>query len=204
MPGVPKTLVRYLVEWAADVEFSGEASAVLHDIIAHAHHPGAAAARCGGRIWSRRPKRPSAPTSCTTSSSIYTVRYQFAPEQGLYLGPPGLRRRCTDEETILHWLEVFYRRFFSQQFKRSAMPDGPKVGSVALSPRGDWRMPSDASAALWLAEIEEVRAATLTVRSAQFPAPLMRQVSLNPPARTCGAAVDRGYKRAGSPPCPPQ
>jgi NAD+ synthase (glutamine-hydrolysing) len=55
--------------------------------------------------------------------------------------------------TILRWLEVFVRRFFSQQFKRSAMPDGPKVGSVALSPRGDWRMPSDASAAAWLAEI---------------------------------------------------
>ena len=53
---------------------------------------------------------------------------------------------------ILRWLEVFYRRFFSQQFKRSAMPDGPKVGSVALSPRGDWRMPSDASPALWLQE----------------------------------------------------
>ncbi len=54
---------------------------------------------------------------------------------------------------ILKWLGVFYRRFFSQQFKRSAMPDGPKVGSVALSPRGDWRMPSDASAAAWLAEV---------------------------------------------------
>ena len=54
---------------------------------------------------------------------------------------------------LLKWLAVFYKRFFSQQFKRSAMPDGPKVGSVALSPRGDWRMPSDASAALWLAQV---------------------------------------------------
>jgi NAD+ synthase (glutamine-hydrolysing) len=59
-----------------------------------------------------------------------------------------------DRATILQWLEVFVTRFFSQQFKRSAMPDGPKVGSVALSPRGDWRMPSDASAAMWLAEIK--------------------------------------------------
>ena len=57
---------------------------------------------------------------------------------------------------ILRWLELFYRRFFSQQFKRSAMPDGPKVGSVALSPRGDWRMPSDASAAVWLGELAAV------------------------------------------------
>ena len=59
-----------------------------------------------------------------------------------------------DHATIRKWLEVFFRRFFSQQFKRSAMPDGPKVGSVALSPRGDWRMPSDASAAVWLKELE--------------------------------------------------
>lgn len=59
-------------------------------------------------------------------------------------------------ETILKWLQVFYRRFFSQQFKRSCLPDGVKVGSVTLSPRGDWRMPSDASAALWMKELEEL------------------------------------------------
>ena len=61
-----------------------------------------------------------------------------------------------DRATILKWLTVFVRRFFTQQFKRSAMPDGPKVGSVSLSPRGDWRMPSDASAAAWLREVEEL------------------------------------------------
>jgi NAD+ synthase (glutamine-hydrolysing) len=59
-------------------------------------------------------------------------------------------------EEILHWLRMFYHRFFAHQFKRSAMPDGPKVGSVALSPRGDWRMPSDASNALWMQELEEL------------------------------------------------
>lgn len=58
--------------------------------------------------------------------------------------------------TILKWLRIFTRRFFNQQFKRSCLPDGPKVGSVCLSPRGDWRMPSDASAALWLAEIDKI------------------------------------------------
>ncbi|MDE6850898.1 MAG: hypothetical protein K2J67_00195, partial [Lachnospiraceae bacterium] len=57
---------------------------------------------------------------------------------------------------ILKWLKVFYQRFFSQQFKRSCLPDGPKVGSVALSPRGDWRMPSDASANLWLSELDKL------------------------------------------------
>ena len=59
-------------------------------------------------------------------------------------------------DVILKWLKNFYRRFFAQQFKRSCLPDGPKVGSTALSPRGDWRMPSDASAALWLAQLEEL------------------------------------------------
>ena len=59
-----------------------------------------------------------------------------------------------DRETILHWLRTFARRFFAQQFKRSCMPDGPKVGTLALSPRGDWRMPSDAAAALWLEALE--------------------------------------------------
>jgi NAD+ synthase (glutamine-hydrolysing) len=61
------------------------------------------------------------------------------------------------KEDILRWLKVFLRRFFSQQFKRSCLPDGPKVGSVALSPRGDWRMPSDASAAEWLRELDEIK-----------------------------------------------
>ena len=59
-----------------------------------------------------------------------------------------------DDETILKWLKTFYRRFFAQQFKRSCLPDGPKVGTVTLSPRGDWRMPSDATASLWLREID--------------------------------------------------
>ncbi len=61
-----------------------------------------------------------------------------------------------DDDVIRHWLKIFIRRFFNQQFKRSCLPDGPKVGSVCLSPRGDWRMPSDASAALWLSECESL------------------------------------------------
>ena len=59
-----------------------------------------------------------------------------------------------DEETIKKWLAIFFRRFFNQQFKRSCLPDGPKVGSISISPRGDWRMPSDANSAMWLKEIE--------------------------------------------------
>ena len=68
-------------------------------------------------------------------------------------------RSTYDDGTLLRWLEVFLRRFFAQQFKRSCLPDGPKIGSAALSPRGDWRMPSDASAALWLREAEALKQA---------------------------------------------
>jgi NAD+ synthase (glutamine-hydrolysing) len=81
------------------------------------------------------------------------VRHQFAPRKIFFLAQLAFRDEY-DDETLLKWLGVFYKRFFAQQFKRSAMPDGPKVGSVALSPRGDWRMPSDASAALWLREVD--------------------------------------------------
>ena len=83
----------------------------------------------------------------------YLVRWGFSPRKILRLALRAFDGRY-DRETILHWLRTFCRRFFAQQFKRSCLPDGPKIGSVSLSPRGDWRMPSDASAALWLAELD--------------------------------------------------
>jgi NAD+ synthase (glutamine-hydrolysing) len=85
------------------------------------------------------------------------VRYHDAPAKVFFLAQQAFAGVYSDA-TILRWLEVFYRRFFAQQFKRSAMPDGPKVGSVALSPRGDWRMPSDAASALWVAACEQLAA----------------------------------------------
>ena len=85
----------------------------------------------------------------------YIVRWAFPPRKVLRLAEQAFGRRY-DRATILKWLRTFYRRFFSQQFKRSCLPDGPKVGSVTLSPRGDWRMPSDAAAALWLDALEEL------------------------------------------------
>ncbi|MDE6242837.1 MAG: NAD(+) synthase, partial [Muribaculaceae bacterium] len=85
----------------------------------------------------------------------HVLRFGFDPEK-IYM----LAVRAFDGEfepaVIKHWMQVFYRRFFNQQFKRSCMPDGPKIGSVCLSPRGDWRMPSDASAALWLQQCENL------------------------------------------------
>ena len=80
--------------------------------------------------------------------------------QGLFLARQAFDTVYTPEE-ILHWMQVFYQRFFAYQFKRSAMPDGPKVGSVALSPRGDWHMPSDANSTLWQHELEEMVSALL-------------------------------------------
>ena len=85
----------------------------------------------------------------------YIIRWGFVPRKVLRLAEKALGRKY-DRAVILKWLKNFYRRFFNQQFKRSCLPDGPKVGSVALSPRGDWRMPSDAVAQLWLDELEEL------------------------------------------------
>ena len=83
----------------------------------------------------------------------YMLRWGFPPRKIYHLAVYALGKTYS-RDVILKWLKTFYRRFFSQQFKRSCLPDGPKVGSAALSPRGDWRMPSDASAALWMAELE--------------------------------------------------
>ena len=86
----------------------------------------------------------------------HMLRLGFAPKKVYRLAKVAFDG-VYDDETILKWLKTFYRRFFAQQFKRSCLPDGPKVGSVALSPRGDWRMPSDACAALWLKELEQLQ-----------------------------------------------
>ena len=85
----------------------------------------------------------------------YVLRYGFAPKKIYALAVTAFKDDF-DSETILKWLKTFYRRFFTQQFKRSCLPDGVKVGSVCLSPRGDWRMPTDASAKMWLRELDEI------------------------------------------------
>lgn len=149
--GVPKTLVRYLVSWAADVEFSGEAAAVLHDICATPISPELLPLGQGG-VLEQKTEDTIGPYELHDFFLYHAVRYACPPRKVFALACQAFAGEVSSE-VILKWLGVFYRRFFSQQFKRSAMPDGPKVGSVALSPRGDWRMPSDASAAAWLAEV---------------------------------------------------
>lgn len=149
--GVPKTLVRYLVDWCADSEFSGETSRVLHDIADTPISPELLPINEAG-AQQQQTEDVVGPYVLHDYFLYHIVRHGSRPAKVLYLAELAFADQF-DRATILRWLEVFVRRFFSQQFKRSAMPDGPKVGSVALSPRGDWRMPSDASVNEWRIEL---------------------------------------------------
>ncbi len=156
--GVPKTLVRYLIEWCAEMLFSGETAQVLLDIGATPISPELLPATTGADGLSSVAQETEAsigPFLLHDFFLFYTVRYGFAPRKVLFLAARAFASRVTPSE-IVRWMRVFYQRFFANQFKRSAMPDGPKVGSVALSPRGDWRMPSDASVSLWQRELAEL------------------------------------------------
>ncbi|MDI7277897.1 MAG: NAD(+) synthase, partial [Anaerolineae bacterium] len=145
---------RYLLEWAAEAEFAGDASAVLRDICSTPITPELLPLDEQGAL-QQETEATIGPYSLHDFFLYYTVRYLFAPRKVFFLAREAFAASYSPPE-ILRWLRVFYQRFFAQQYKRSAMPDGPKVGSVALSPRGDWRMPSDASSALWLEEVDEL------------------------------------------------
>ena len=151
--GIPKTLVRHLVSFVSDDKEAEDPqlSVVLTDILDTPVSPELLPA-IEGKI-AQKTEDLVGPYELHDFFLYYAIRWGFGPRKVLRLAEQAMGRRY-DRETLLKWLKNFYRRFFSQQFKRSCLPDGPKVGSVALSPRGDWRMPSDASAALWLAELE--------------------------------------------------
>ena len=146
--GVPKTLVRYLVDWCADKQFTGEAASILKDICATPVSPELLPPDANGDI-QQKTEETIGPYLLHDYFLYHVVRMQFSPDKIFFLACQAFAETFTPQE-ILAWLENFYRRFFSQQFKRSCLPDGPKVGSVALSPRGDWRMPSDGSPKIWL------------------------------------------------------
>jgi NAD+ synthase (glutamine-hydrolysing) len=152
--GVPKTLVRYLVEWCAGTEFSGATADVLKDICATPVSPELLPVNEKGAT-PQETELEIGPYLLHDFFLYHAVRLNFPPGKILFLATLAFADEFSEEE-INRWLKVFYRRFFSQQFKRSCLPDGPKVGSVALSPRGDWRMPSDASVALWLGELKRI------------------------------------------------
>lgn len=149
--GVPKTLVRFMIEWCADEEFFGDITTVLRDICSTPISPELLPIGKNGEL-KQQTEELVGPYELHDYFLFQMVRHGHGPAKILYLAELAFEKRY-DRSTILRWLEVFLRRFFSQQFKRSSMPDGPKVGSVALSPRGDWRMPSDASAEAWLSEL---------------------------------------------------
>ena len=144
--GVPKTLVRHLVRYFVATIDNDEARAALIDVIDTPISPELTPAASDGTI-AQRTEDLVGPYELHDFFLYYTLRYGFTPEKIEYLACHAFPGR---EAEIAKWIKVFFRRFFNQQFKRSCLPDGPKVGSVCLSPRGDWRMPSDASSALWL------------------------------------------------------
>ena len=151
--GIPKTLVRHLVAFVSDDKGSEDPrlSAVLDDILDTPVSPELLPA-IEGKI-SQKTEDLVGPYELHDFFLYYAIRWGFPPRKVFRLAEHALGRTY-DRATILKWLNSFYRRFFTQQFKRSCLSDGPKVGSVTLSPRGDWRMPSDAVAALWLEELE--------------------------------------------------
>ncbi|HKJ04242.1 MAG TPA: NAD(+) synthase [Geopsychrobacteraceae bacterium] len=150
--GVPKTLVRYLVEWCAKVEFSDDISLILLDVCATPVSPELLPPDENGEI-GQFTEQVVGPYQLHDFFLYQVVRMHYPPAKILVLAQQAFAGEYNLPE-LRKWLRTFYRRFFSQQFKRSCLPDGPKVGSVALSPRGDWRMPSDASVRLWLEQLE--------------------------------------------------
>ncbi|MEA4823467.1 MAG: NAD(+) synthase [Clostridiaceae bacterium] len=148
---VPKTLIRHIVRYCADRAGEGELRDVLLDILATPVSPELLPAK-DGEI-AQKTEDLVGPYELHDFILYYALRWGFCPEKVLYLLQYAFEGEY-DRATLVKWLKNFYRRFFAQQYKRSCLPDGPKVGSVALSPRGDLRMPSDASAALWLRAID--------------------------------------------------
>ncbi|MDE7305058.1 MAG: NAD(+) synthase [Alistipes sp.] len=151
---VPKTLVRHLVKRAAETESDPATRATLLDVVDTPVSPELLPADEKGEI-AQKTEDLVGPYELHDFFLYHLLRSGYGPAKILFLAETAFAGSY-DRATILKWLGVFLRRFFAQQFKRSAMPDGPKVGSVSLSPRGDWRMPSDASAAAWLGELENL------------------------------------------------
>ena len=149
--GIPKTLVRHLVAFRADTAGSDALAAVLRDILATPVSPELLPAADGDI--SQKTEELVGPYELHDFFLYYLVRWGCEPRKILRLAEYAFMGEY-DRETILKWLKTFIRRFFAQQFKRSCLPDGPKVGTLSLSPRGDLRMPSDAVAKLWLEQLE--------------------------------------------------
>lgn len=151
--GVPKTLVRHLVRFFADTSEKEELRQVLMDVLDTPVSPELLPPKDG--VISQITEDLVGPYELHDFFLYYMLRCGYSPSKVFRIAKQSFEG-IYEEEVIRKWITMFYRRFFAQQFKRSCLPDGPKVGSVAVSPRGDLRMPSDASAALWMNEIEKM------------------------------------------------
>ena len=154
---IPKTLVRYLVSYESQrtASVNESLSKALADIVATPVSPELLPPTEDGKI-SQKTEETVGPYELHDFFLYYMIRFGFSPSK-IYRMAVRTFEGAYDEETIYKWEETFVRRFFSQQFKRSCVPDGPKVGTVSLSPRGDWRMPSDASRNVWLDDLKTVK-----------------------------------------------
>ncbi len=152
--GVPKTLVRHLVQYYAEVLADSTLTKVLYDVLDTPVSPELLPPDENGQI-EQKTEDLVGPYELHDFFMYYILRFGIHPAK-LYRIACAAFRPDYSEETILKWLKTFYRRFFAQHFKRSCLPDGPKVGTVAVSPRGDLRMPSDACARIWLKELDEL------------------------------------------------
>ena len=149
---VPKTLVRYLVLYYAETTPDKQLHDVLMDVLDTPVSPELLPPDKDGKI-AQKTEDLVGPYELHDFFLYYIMRFGYTPSK-IYRLTKYTFDGDYDKETIYKWLRTFYWRFFAQQFKRSCLPDGPKVGSVALSPRGDWRMPSDASVNMWIKDIE--------------------------------------------------
>lgn len=152
--GVPKTLIKYLVTYVAMTDVDATSKSTLLDIVDTPISPELIPADVNGNI-KQKTEDLVGPYELHDFFLYYFLRYGFRPSK-IYMLAHYAFGGTYDDETLRKWLTTFFRRFFSQQFKRSCLPDGPKVGSISLSPRGDWRMSSDSSSAIWLKECEDL------------------------------------------------
>jgi NAD+ synthase (glutamine-hydrolysing) len=146
---IPKTLVKFLVDWAARNEFEGDVQRTLLDIVDTLISPELLPLSSEGKM-QQATETHIGPYELHDFFLYHFLRYGAPPEKILFLAGYAQFDQAYRAEDVRSWLQVFIRRFFANQFKRSCLPDGPKVGTISLSPRGDWRMPSDAQARLWL------------------------------------------------------
>ena len=151
---IPKTLIRWMIDAISEMRSFAASRPVLQDILDTPISPELLPPDAEGKI-AQHTEDLVGPYALHDFYLYYTLRFGFAPRKVYTLACRAFSGDF-DDETIKKWLKTFYSRFFTQQFKRSCLPDGVKVGSVSLSPRGDWRMPSDASARLWLDEVDSL------------------------------------------------